>query len=1009
MNNPTNEVTAQALLEQSEWMRTLARALVRDSGAAEDLVQDTWLAALRRGPDAARDLRPWLGKVMRNFARERFRSRRRGEAREADVARRGRELPGPGELAERVELQQLVVRIVMELPQALRTTVLLCYFEGLEPSEIARRTGEPAGTVRWRLKQGLDRVREELDRRHGGDRASWQLALAPLCRAPRESAAGVGAGLVWIAAAILGLGVAAYWFTRPSDEGSLAHNAVPAAARVEPVDEPLVETRRAAVGESDAAPSALPHVTQQRSWLSDLQEFFSGPLTRVKVRFVDELDQPVAGVQFRAGANGVVLAATSDRAGVAELETRALPDTREIQFVGVDPQGRRWSHIERLAAGEDFDLGRARLTAGVRVRGRVSWPDGRPASGVPVVVDTDLPGDTLFEAARIGPLTFEFWRGTTSDAAGEFEVVGLQPGRVTVWADGGELLWSWSEPLELDPGAPAPYVELALRRLERPAPIVVDVRDGDGRTVESLLMRASGPTGVTNSGWSAGRIAVDNPDTFSEIRELWVADRTLRLGAARAEHLTPRAEPYELVLGAPLRFALEVVDDEGRSIANATADVRTLDGNFALPPQPLDTSAAAAVVVLPGEFALTLSAPGHSVVRLGPLTHIADAAPLRVVLGCLHAFQGRVLCPTGPLARAHVSVTHARSEGGLTLYQGAPCLLDLERSETTRTDSEGRFAVTLREAGVWYVECEADGFAPHRFGPFDFDPRAAPAPLELRVGPSGRVEGVAQLDDGRPAAQRLIGLSRGDHDVRTTRTDARGRFAFDAVAAGSWHVYEARALLSESSSISESYRGELPREWRHPSNCDVRAGETTQVKLLAESRDLRELELSVRIDGRPARWRSARLLPVRTDPFDARPLGEEALLDAQGAARVGYRGAGLWRLWVKLDALLVWEGDLSSRGAPLSLELNTGALVGSVAQHAQGEQLAAVWRLDGGWIAWRSLRVNSQGSFRVEQAPAGRGAIVRGYLPSSPSSTWRLEPLEEFDVVAGATSTVVVR
>jgi RNA polymerase sigma-70 factor (ECF subfamily) len=1008
MNNPTNEVTAQALLEQSEWMRTLARALVRDRGAAEDLVQDTWLAALRGKPDAARDLRPWLGRVMRNFARERFRARRRGEAREEELARRGRELPGPGELAERVELQQLVVRIVMELPQALRTTVLLCYFEGLEPSEIARRTGEPAGTVRWRLKQGLDRVREELDRRHGGDRETWQLALALLALGPRESAAGVGAGLVWIAAALLGIGVVAYWFTRPTDEDRLAQVAVPATAQVQPVDEPLGETQRAAVGESDAAPSATSRVKQQRSWLSGVQEFFSGPLTRVQVRFVDELDQPVAGVQFRAGANGVVLAATSDRAGFAELETRALPDTRQIEFIGVDPQGRRWSRAERLAAGEDFDLGRARLTAGVRVRGRVSWPDGRPASGVTVVVDTDVAGDTPFEAARCGPLAFEFWRRTTSDAGGEFEVVGLQPGRASVWADGGELLWNWSEPLELDPGAPTPYVELVLRRLERPAPIVVDVRDGDGRTVETLLMRASGPTGVSNSGWSAGRIAVDNPDTFSEIRELWVADRTLRLGAARAEHLAPRAAPHELVLGAPLRFALEVVDGDGRAVANATADVRTLDGNFALPSQSLDTFAAA-VVVLPTEFELTLSAPGHSVARLAPLTYVADAAPLRIVLERLNTFHGRVLGPTGPIARANVSVTHARSGGGLTLYQGAPCLFDLGRSGSTRTDVEGRFALTLREAGVWYVECEADGFAPHLFGPFDFDPRGVNEPFELSLGRSGRVEGVARLEDGRPAAQRVVGLSRGGRDVRTVRTDARGRFAFDAVAAGSWHVYEADALLSESSWTSESYRGELLREWRHPSNCDVRAGETTHVKLLAEHRDLRELELSVRIDGRPAQRRSARLLPLRTDPFDARPFGEEAPLDAQGSARVGYRGPGLWRLWVGLDSLLLWEGDLSSRSTPLALEVSTGTLIGSVAPHQQGQQLAAVWRLEDGWIAWRNLEVDSQGAFRLEQAPAGRGAIVRGHLPSTPSSTWRLEPLAEFDVVVGATSEVAVR
>jgi hypothetical protein len=777
---------------------------------------------------------------------------------------------------------------------------------------------------------------------------------------------------------------------------------------VELADERLGETRRAAVGESDAAPSAMSRLKQQRSWLNGVQEFFSGPLTRVQVRFVDELDQPVAGVQFRAGANGVVLAATSDRAGLAELETRALPDTRQIEFIGVDPQGRRWSHAETLAAGEDLDLGRAQLTAGVRVRGRVSWPDGRPAKGVEVVVDRDASGLPPFQAASHGPLATEFWRRTTSDGDGDFELIGLPSGRASVWANGRELQWTWSEPLELDPSAPALHVELRLRKLERPAPIVVDVRDGDGRPVETLLMHASGPRGASSSGTRTARTTFDEPERFSEVTELWVADHTLRLGAARLEHLAPRAEPYVLVLGAPARLALEVVDTDGRAVANASAIVRTLDAAFELPLQPLDTSAAA-VVVLPTEFELTLSAPGHSVARLAPLTYVADAAPLRIVLERLNTFHGRVLGPTGPIARANVSVTHARSGGGLTLYQGAPCLFDLGRSGSTRTDVEGRFALTLREAGVWYVECEADGFAPHLFGPFDFDPRGVNEPFELSLGRSGRVEGVARLEDGRPAAQRVVGLSRGGRDVRTVRTDARGRFAFDAVAAGSWHVYEADALLSESSWTSESYRGELLREWRHPSNCDVRAGETTHVKLLAEHRDLRELELSVRIDGRPAQRRSARLLPLRTDPFDARPFGEEAPLDAQGSARVGYRGPGLWRLWVGLDSLLLWEGDLSSRSTPLALELRTGTLVGSVAQHQQGQQLAAVWRLEDGWIAWRNLEVDSQGAFRVEQAPLGRGAIVRGHLPSTPSSTWRLEPLAEFDVVVGATSEVAVR
>src|SRR6185436_19146404 len=48
-------------------------------------------------------------------------------------------------------------------------------------SEIARRQEVPAGTVRWRLKTGLDRVRAELDRRYAAPR--WRGLLVPL--APR--------------------------------------------------------------------------------------------------------------------------------------------------------------------------------------------------------------------------------------------------------------------------------------------------------------------------------------------------------------------------------------------------------------------------------------------------------------------------------------------------------------------------------------------------------------------------------------------------------------------------------------------------------------------------------------------------------------------------------------------------------------------------------------------------------------------------------------------------------
>ncbi|MEW6073256.1 MAG: sigma factor [Planctomycetota bacterium] len=48
------------LLAHAAPLRRLARRLVADEARADDLVQDTWLAALRRPPGEERNLRGWL-------------------------------------------------------------------------------------------------------------------------------------------------------------------------------------------------------------------------------------------------------------------------------------------------------------------------------------------------------------------------------------------------------------------------------------------------------------------------------------------------------------------------------------------------------------------------------------------------------------------------------------------------------------------------------------------------------------------------------------------------------------------------------------------------------------------------------------------------------------------------------------------------------------------------------------------------------------------------------------
>jgi RNA polymerase sigma factor (sigma-70 family) len=202
------ELDPAFLLATDRRLRRLARELVSDSGA-DDVVQETWLAALER-PGEVLALPGWLGTVARRMAGRARRGGERRARREAAVAR-AEAIPSTGEILAREETRQRVVAAVLALAEPLRTTLVLRYLEDLPPRTVAARMQTPVETVRARTRRGLELLRAELDRDFGG-RERWLSALAPLS-IPRASRLGL---LPLAAAGAAGLGVLALgWLLWP--------------------------------------------------------------------------------------------------------------------------------------------------------------------------------------------------------------------------------------------------------------------------------------------------------------------------------------------------------------------------------------------------------------------------------------------------------------------------------------------------------------------------------------------------------------------------------------------------------------------------------------------------------------------------------------------------------------------------------------------------------------------------------------------------------------------------
>ncbi len=142
----------------------LALRVVRDKALAEDAVQDAfldvWRSAARFRPERSK-ASTWILTLVHHRAVDvvRREERRRGEPLES--------APEPiGDATDEAAwlgLERARVREALrQLPDQQREALELAYFGGFTQSELAERLGEPLGTIKSRMFNGLARLREIL-------------------------------------------------------------------------------------------------------------------------------------------------------------------------------------------------------------------------------------------------------------------------------------------------------------------------------------------------------------------------------------------------------------------------------------------------------------------------------------------------------------------------------------------------------------------------------------------------------------------------------------------------------------------------------------------------------------------------------------------------------------------------------------------------------------------------------------------------------------------------------
>lgn len=177
LGNP--EALAELYDRYSRVVLSFAFRILGDRPGAEELLQEVFLRTWRQASSfsqARGTFITWLLSITHNMAIDEIRKRNRRPQRvnsddPIQLLANVRDTATPVEdRAIGATLRDEITAALQKVPPAQRNVIEMAYFQGLTQREIAEETGEPLGTIKTRIRLGMNKLRELLPE-HGVDLA----------------------------------------------------------------------------------------------------------------------------------------------------------------------------------------------------------------------------------------------------------------------------------------------------------------------------------------------------------------------------------------------------------------------------------------------------------------------------------------------------------------------------------------------------------------------------------------------------------------------------------------------------------------------------------------------------------------------------------------------------------------------------------------------------------------------------------------------------------------------